>query len=201
MQGYLAYGFIASRGVLLNVHPFHLEGGVVCRALECEPRSLGLGKVAGRAPKPLHGARGRSGVPLAFCATLAHPFRLEGGVVCRALECEPRSLGFGLVVGRAPEPPHGARGRSGVPLAFYVALAHPFRSEGGVVCRALECKPGSLGLGKVAGRAPEPLHGARGRSGVPLARRWPDCSKRRWLLLRHPSTPYSDLGQRGHVID
>ena len=27
---------------------------------------------------------------------------------------------------------HGARGRSGVPLAFYVTLAHPFRSEGGV---------------------------------------------------------------------
>ena len=42
--------------------------------------SLGLGKVAGRAPKPLHGARGRSGVPLAFCVTLAHPFCSEGGV-------------------------------------------------------------------------------------------------------------------------
>jgi len=99
---------------------------------------------------------------MAFYATLAHPFLSEGGVVCRALECEPGSLGLGKVAGRAPEPLHGARGRSGVPLAFCVTLAHPFRSEGGVVCRALECEPGSLGLGKVAGRAPEPLHGARG---------------------------------------
>ena len=48
--------------------------------LECEPGSLGLGKVAGRAPEPLHGARGRSVVPLAFCATPAHPFRSEGRV-------------------------------------------------------------------------------------------------------------------------
>ena len=40
--------------------------------------------------------------PLAFCTTLAHPFCLEGGVVCRALECEPRSLGLGKVAGRAP---------------------------------------------------------------------------------------------------
>ena len=39
-----------------------------------------LAKFAGRAPEPPHGARGRSGVPLAFCATLVHPFRLEGGV-------------------------------------------------------------------------------------------------------------------------
>ena len=34
--------------------------------------------------------------------------------------------------GRAPKPPHGEKGRSGVPLAFYVTLEHPFRSEGGV---------------------------------------------------------------------
>ena len=73
---------------------------------------------------------------------------------CRALACEPRSLGLGKVARRAPEPPHGARGRSGVPLAFCATLAHPFRSEGGVVCRALECEPGSLGLGKVAGKPP-----------------------------------------------
>ena len=38
----------------------------------CEPEPLGLGKVAGRAPKPLHGARGPSGAPLAFYTPLAH---------------------------------------------------------------------------------------------------------------------------------
>ena len=126
----------------------------VCRAPECEFGSLGLGLVAGRAPEPLHGARGRSGVPLAFCVTLAHPFRSEGGVVCRALECAPRSLGLDMVAGRAPEPLHGARGRSGVPLAFCATLARPFHSDGGVVCRALACEPESLGLGKFAGIAP-----------------------------------------------
>ena len=119
-----------------------------------EHGSLGLSKFAGRAPEPPHRAGGRSGVSLAFYTTLVHPFRSEGGVVCRALECEPGSLGLDKVAGRAPEPLHGARGRSGVPLAFCATLAHPFRSKGGVVCRALECEPGSLGLSKVAGRAP-----------------------------------------------
>ena len=52
----------------------------VCWAHECEFGSLGLGLVAGIAPEPPHGVRGRSGVSLAFCATLAHPFHLEGGV-------------------------------------------------------------------------------------------------------------------------
>ena len=52
----------------------------VCQAHECEFRWLGLGLVAGRAPKPLHGARGQSGVPLAFYATLVHLFHSEGGV-------------------------------------------------------------------------------------------------------------------------
>ena len=85
---------------------FARKEGFVCRA----PSSASLGRwvsarFAGRAPEPLHGARGRSGVPLAFCATLAHPFRLEEGVICRALECEPGSLGLGKVAGRAPEPP------------------------------------------------------------------------------------------------
>ena len=36
------------------------------------------------------------------------------------------------------------------------------------VYRAPECEFGSLGLSLVAGRAPEPLLGARGRSGVSL---------------------------------
>ena len=52
--------------------------------------------------------------------------------VCRAHECEFGSLGLGLVAGRAPEPLHGAKGRSVVSLSFLAALAHPFCSEGGV---------------------------------------------------------------------
>ena len=40
----------------------------------------GLSKVVGRAPEPLHGARGLSEVPLTFFATLALPFCSEGGV-------------------------------------------------------------------------------------------------------------------------
>ena len=165
---------------------FIRKEGLFAEPIECEPGSLGLSKFAGRALEPSHGARGRSGVPLAFCVTLTHPFRLEGGVVCRAHRvgawvagsqqvcreiprasarserairsspgflCDPRaSFSFGRrclfaetpsraslgrwvsarFAGRAPEPPHGARGRSGVPLAFYATLAHPFRSEGGV---------------------------------------------------------------------
>ena len=115
-------------------HLFCSEGGVCLPSpLECEPRSLGLGKVAGRAPEPPHGARGWSGVPLAFYATLAHPFCSEGGVCLPS----PSSASLGRwvlarFVGRALGPPHGARGRSGIPLAFYATLAHPFRSEGGV---------------------------------------------------------------------
>ena len=52
--------------------------------------------------------------------------------VCRAHEYEFGSLDLGLVAGRAPEPLPRARGRSVVSLSFLVALAHPFRSEGGV---------------------------------------------------------------------
>ena len=52
--------------------------------------------------------------------------------VCRVPECEFGSLGLGLVVGRALEPLHGARGRLVVSLSFLAALVHPFRSEGGV---------------------------------------------------------------------
>ena len=123
----------------------------------CEPSSLGLGKVAGRAPEPPHVARGRSGVPLAFCTTLVHPFRSEGGVCLPSpLGCEPGSLGLGKVAGRAPKPPHGVRGRSGVPLAFYATLAHPFRSKGGVCLSSpLKCEPRSLGLGKVCRESPQ----------------------------------------------
>ena len=59
---------------------FAWKEGLFAEPFACELRSLGLGKVAGRAPEPPHVARGRSGVPLAFCTTLAHPFRSEGGV-------------------------------------------------------------------------------------------------------------------------
>ena len=121
------------------------------RAHECEFGSLGLGKIAGRAPEPLHGARGRSGVPLAFCATLAHPFCSEGGVVCRALACEPRSLGLGKVAGRAPEPLHRARGRSGVPLGFVRPSRILFVQKEG-----LFAKPSRASLGRwVSARSQE----------------------------------------------
>ena len=63
------------------------------RAHECEFGSRGLGRIAGGAPEPLHGARGRLGVPLAFCVTLAHPFRLEGGVECVRLPSVGTSVG------------------------------------------------------------------------------------------------------------
>ena len=147
--------------------------------------------VAGRAPWPLHGARGRSGVPLVFCATLAHPFRSKGGVVCRALECKPGSLGLGKVAGRAPEHLHGARGRSGVPLAFCATLACPFRLDGGVVCRALACEPRSRGLGVFCGRSP--LASARSKRAVRCSpgfferpSRFLFARKEGWKMPRYP---------------
>ena len=115
-------------------HHFRSKGGVCLPS----PSSARLGRwVSARLPEEppslLHGARGRSGVPLAFYATLAHPFRSEGGVCLPS----PSSVSLGRWVsarfaGRAPKPPHRVRGRSGVPLAFYATLAHPFRLEGEV---------------------------------------------------------------------
>ena len=68
----------------LFMRPSHIlfvwKEGLFAEPFACEHRPQGLGKVAGGAPEPLHGMRGRSGVPLAFYATLAHPFRSEGGV-------------------------------------------------------------------------------------------------------------------------
>ena len=52
--------------------------------------------------------------------------------VCRALECEFGSLGLGLVVGRALGLCSEQEGDQEFPCLFCVALAHPFRSEGGV---------------------------------------------------------------------
>ena len=108
--------------------------------------------------------RGPGGVGL-LLQGLFSPLSKEFYRVCRAHECEFGSLGLGLVAGRTLEPPHGARGRSVVSLSFLMALTHPFRSEGGVCLPSpLECEPRSLGPGKVAGRAPEPL--ARSKRAV-----------------------------------
>ena len=52
----------------------------ICQAHKCEFGLWGLGKIVGRTPVPLHGARGQSGVLLTFCVTLAPPFRSERGV-------------------------------------------------------------------------------------------------------------------------
>ena len=89
---------------------FTRKEGLFAEPFACEPRPLGLDKDAGRALEPSHVARGRSGVPLAFCTTLAHPFRSEGGYFAEPFACEPSSLGLGKVAGRAPEPPHVASG-------------------------------------------------------------------------------------------
>ena len=73
----------------------------------------------------------------------------------------PSSASLGRwVLARLQEGPpsllHGARGRSGVPLAFYVTLVHPFHSEGGVCSpRPLECGPRSLGPDKVCRESPQ----------------------------------------------
>ena len=98
--------------------------------------------------------RGPGGVGL-LLQGLFSPLSKEFYRVCQAHECEFGSLGLGLVAGRTPEPPHGARGRSVVSLSFLTALTHLIRSEGGICLPSpLECEPTSLGLGKVAGRAP-----------------------------------------------
>jgi len=70
--------------------------------LECEPRSLGLGKVAGRAPKPLHGARGRSGVPLAFVRPSRILFVRKEGLFA---ETSRASLGRWVSAKLQKEPP------------------------------------------------------------------------------------------------
>ena len=79
-----------------------------------------------------------------FSWLLVRPSRIlfvrKEGLFAEPFVCEPRPLGLGKVTGRAPEPPHLARGRSEVPLAFCTTLAHPFHSEGGVVCRALRVR-------------------------------------------------------------
>ena len=85
---------------------FVQKEGLFAKPIECEPGSLGLGKVVGRAPEPLHGARGRSGVPLAFCTPLVR----EG------LFAEPplgASLGRGVSAYLQEEPPSLCMEREG----------------------------------------------------------------------------------------
>ena len=60
-------------------HPFHSEGGV-CFAEAPRVRAWVAGSRQSCRESPLASARGPSGVPLAFYATLALPFRSEGGV-------------------------------------------------------------------------------------------------------------------------
>ena len=72
--------------------------------------------------------RGPGGVGL-LLQGLFSPLSKEFYRVCQAHECEFGSLGLGLVAGRTPEPPHGARGRSVVSLSFLTALTHPFSLE------------------------------------------------------------------------
>ena len=116
----------------------------VCQAHECEPGSLGLGLVAGRAPEPPHGARGRSGVSLSFLCDPRTSFslgrrgclsspRVRAWVACLRPGCRksPRASA------RSERVVRGSHG-------FLCHLAHPFRSDGGVVRRA----PSSATLGR-----------------------------------------------------
>ena len=92
-------------GLLLQglFSPLSKEFYRVCRAHKCEFGSLGLSLVAGRTPKPPHGARGRSVVSISFLTALTHPFRSKGGACLPSpLECEPRSLGLGKVCRESP---------------------------------------------------------------------------------------------------
>ena len=82
------------------------------------------------------------------------------------LKCEPRLLGLSMVVGRALEPPHGARGRSGVPLTFCATLALPFRSEGGVEYARLPS------VGASGDISDELLSSKRVEARAPFARGW-----------------------------
>ena len=89
-------------------------------------------RFAGRAPEPPHGARGRSGVLLAFCTTLAHPFRSEGGLVCLAHRVRAWVAGSQQVCRKSPQA--SARSERAVrgPLDFFVQPSHILfvRTEG-----------------------------------------------------------------------
>ena len=106
--------------------------------LFAEPSSASLGRWVSawlqEEPPSLRTEReGSQEFPWLFMRPSRILFARKEGFVCRA----PSSASLGRWVlarfaGRAPESPHGGRGRSGVHLAFYVTLVHPFRSEGGV---------------------------------------------------------------------
>jgi len=117
-------------------------------------------------------ALGRLSKPLG--AQPSNPWTITGSMpfiaFFRVFKCELGSLVFVLGAGGAPEPSYGARGWSGVPLTFLFDPRTSFSfGRRGFLPSPLVCEPGSLGLGKIVGSAPEPLHGARGRSGVSLA--------------------------------
>ena len=95
-------------------HPFCSEGGVLITFAKPTSASSGRWALAWLQEEPpslCSEQEGGQEFLYLFCAALAYPFRSEGGV-CRAPEREFGSLGFSLVVGRAPKPLLGARGRS-----------------------------------------------------------------------------------------
>ena len=145
-------------------HPFHSDEGVVCRAHSCANLGHWVSTNLQEEPPSLCTEReGGPEFPWLFIRPSRILFARKEGVVCRA----PSSASLGRwvsarFVGRAPEPPHGVGGWSGVPLAFYATLAHPFHSEGGgCLLSPLEREPRSLGLGKVCRESPR----ASARSG------------------------------------
>ena len=107
--------------------------GQLSKPLGAQPSNpwtvTGLGRFvfilgAGRAPEPLHGARGRSGVLPTFLSVPRTSFSFRWGAVCRAHSCA--SLSRWVSAKLQEEPPslsHGARERSEVPLAFGSPLA------------------------------------------------------------------------------
>ena len=128
--------------------------------LFAEPSSASLGRWVSASlqeepPSLRMEQEGNQEFPWLFIRPSRILFVRKEGLFAEPIECEPRSLGLSKFVGRAPVPPHGARGRSGVPLAFYATLAHPFRSKGGgCLPSPLEYEPRLLGLGKVCRESP-----------------------------------------------
>ena len=115
----------------LFAEPFACERGSLSRAILDRWVSA---RLQGEPPSLRTEREGGQEFPWLFIRPSRILFARKEGLFAKPFACEHKSLGLGTVAGRAPEPPHVARGRSGVPLAFYATLAHPFRSEGGVVC-------------------------------------------------------------------
>ena len=132
-------------------YPFCLDGGFVCRAHSGASRSRWVSTGLQEEPPSLcTGREGRRELPWLFIrpsclrVCLPRPLWARALVMGSRRGCRKGSLASAR-----------SRGPSGAPLAFCTTLALPFCSEGGVVLPSpLECEPGSLGLGKLAGRAP-----------------------------------------------